>query len=186
MKIVLLSGPIAAGKTTLGKALAQRLNQKTQDTAVFLDLDDEVERLNGSHKFANPAKKLRTWLKARKNYAQKANEAVVQGKTAIVVGPFFSIKELKAFTGYLQKDIPVLMFNLNVPIEVRLKRNETRVEPNSESGMRWQSNWINHLKSRFGHDFNNDKDINQAVEELVDLLNHDVGLLGAKPREAAA
>lgn len=122
MKVILLNGPIASGKTTLGKHLTQKL-KSLGNKVVFYDLDDEVERINGNHIFDSDEKKNDVWLQARKNYALKTNEHLSKDELVVMVGPFFQKDEIGGYVSHIVPDVPILLFTLNTPLDLRIKRD---------------------------------------------------------------
>jgi adenosyl cobinamide kinase/adenosyl cobinamide phosphate guanylyltransferase len=71
MRVILLNGAIASGKSTLGKAIVQQRRRHHQ-VATFYDLDDEVRKVNPSLEWKHGEERLRDWLHSRKQSALKA------------------------------------------------------------------------------------------------------------------
>ena len=150
MKLIILNGAVAAGKTTLGKGLTKRLNESGQKS-IFYDLDDEVERINGNHVFKNDDHMNKVWLEARRNYSLKTNEHLKNNETVIMVGPFYQKAEIDGFMKYISEKPAVLLFTLNSPLETRLQRNKDRRWSNPEEDLKVQNSKIEQLEEKYGY-----------------------------------
>lgn len=174
MKIILLNGLLASGKTTVGELLKERLINSGERVA-FIDLDDEVEKIHGSHKFETPDKKKEVWLQARKNIAEVTNSNSVKGVTTIIAGPFFQKDEIDWFTKYLDPKAEVYLYTLIVPLDIRLKRNRQRRWPNPDEGIYSQYQIFKKLNEHFGEYIENTGTTQETVDKILQCIQEGLG-----------
>jgi shikimate kinase len=166
MKLILINGLIASGKTTLGTALVQSYSVSGKK-ASFYDLDDEIERLNGNHEFDTEEKKTEVWHTARKNIAEKIGKEHIHDDYVVVAGPFYMDDEISGLTDYLPEHITPILFTLDVPLEMRKIRNSQREHPNDVKDLEIQEEVLQQLASIPGIIVENNEDIDKGVKEIM-------------------
>lgn len=174
MKVIILNGLIASGKTTLGKLLADHFHNH-DERAIFYDLDDLVEKRNSNFKWESKDAQTRDWLKARKELADLTNESVKQGNNVVVVGPFFQRDEISGFVKYLNPTSEVYLYTLIIPLDERLRRNSLRKWSNPEEDLKVQQNTYEKLTERFGHDIENIGVEEESLERIINAVNQSLG-----------
>jgi adenylylsulfate kinase-like enzyme len=119
--VILISGPIASGKSALAKAVAQELQRRGRSAAT-IDLDivyDMLEPNTGSKDDAA------SWLRARRAAAALTDEFFAQGmETVIVDGPFFTPEERDSYARYLRTEAELRCVTLTVSLEEAARRAE--------------------------------------------------------------
>lgn len=127
-RIIILNGAVSSRKTTIGNLLVDELTKHGED-AIFFDLDDLVEKRSPNFKCDTPEARLKDWLNARKELAEITNKQLREGKTVVVVGPFFTKEEIDGYIKYLTREHNDMQRNgltLVKPSElVRRKQEET-------------------------------------------------------------
>ena len=117
--IVLITGPIASGKTSTARALAQR-RRDTGQTAAALDLDDFVEMVAGSD-----------WTMVRRERWQLASGAAAASigelfengvNWVFLAGPFFSARMRALVINAVRFAADVRLVVLDVDIEETIRR----------------------------------------------------------------
>jgi adenylylsulfate kinase-like enzyme len=115
--VIVITGPIASGKSTIAQALARELEQSGVRAAVIdLDLvhDALPETLAGDDS---------SWTVARRNAAATANLLAADGVTVVIAeGSFNSPDDRSTFARDLRSDRDPLYVTLQVSFEEALRR----------------------------------------------------------------
>jgi shikimate kinase len=116
-QLVVVTGPIASGKSVVSTALANRLNAAGLSVAVA-DLDDTVASM------VTPSEELeRTWDRAREVHGDLVGQWLSSGvDTVIAHGPFYSASETSALLLKVPAGIAVRRVMLLTTYEVALDR----------------------------------------------------------------
>lgn len=118
--VVLISGPIASGKSALGRALAARLDEIAASRCAVIDLDLVYEMLDPRRR---PKSDQQLWAEARRVAGGMAGELLREGRSAVVEGGDFSTEEqLAEFEHELPEDAEVRLVRLDVDVETALRR----------------------------------------------------------------
>lgn len=176
MPIVFITGPIASGKSTVGRALATHWSSIGQPSA-FVDLDEEVLKIHGSFDWDNEMDRTADWLFARRSAAKRANEAHAAGKYTVVSGPFYVQAEISGLTKHLVGGVPVFLYVLETSLALRLERHRGRAKVSRDSELIEQHEAIEALSTTFGASIRNNGSIRETVEEIIDQLGKGAGLL---------
>ena len=118
-KLVLVTGPIASGKTTIARDLAARTRSRGVGAAA-IDMDDLVFMVNGLD--------WRTVTAAHWSVARKAAAALIDAlfsarlDLVAVAGPFFAESERDELIGNMRTDATVHVVALNVTLEQAITR----------------------------------------------------------------
>ena len=116
--LVVLTGPVGAGKSTTGLALAQRLRSSGRATAV-IDLDQVYSMARQRDGFGEPD----AWEAARRAAAALAESFFASGNPIVVVeGEFFTPEELRQLTDALHTEVERHFFTLRVSYAETLRR----------------------------------------------------------------
>jgi adenylylsulfate kinase-like enzyme len=116
--LVVITGPIASGKSTLARAVARELEAHGVNAAtVDLDLVYELFDPTGAPK-TDPAK----WTLARRVSARLADALLAEGVGVIVEGEFLTAAERAEFEQALTSGDAPQFVNLRVPLELALQR----------------------------------------------------------------
>lgn len=171
-KIILINGPIASGKTSVAKALSEKI-----EDSIFIDLDEEVKNIHGSLNWDNEDERFKDWIDARHKVAIRCINELNNNKSVIISGPFYTFDELHYFVKYLPDKTYLLLFTLDVSLEERLRRDSLRAHSNSEVEMREQLSEISKFVTSYGYKIENETSINITVEKILGFISQDTGKL---------
>ncbi|GEM_PF-1500734 len=116
-ELVVVTGPIASGKSAVTKALADRLGKAGRSAAV-VDLDDIVAMLH-----APPENVEQTWETAREVHGRLVGEWLSSGVDAVIVdGPFYSPSETAALMQCVPTGIAARRVMLLATYDLALER----------------------------------------------------------------
>lgn len=175
MRLIILSGAIASGKTTVGKLLADAYVSKGYPT-IFLDLDQEVEKLSPGFEWEQNDLRLHDLALARKILAERTNSAINLHHDVVVAGPFFTREDMNNYTRYLSQGFEIYLFQLMASLKTRSERNLLRDVEDPKKDILKQQVAIEQLKYHIG--MNIDANIHpvQIIEEIMRLISHKKGL----------
>lgn len=186
MTVILISGPIASGKSAIGQRLARTLTAEGQQTE-FIDLDKEVLKVHGSLSWESDQDRLDDWLRARRVAAEQANRHMVAGRTVVIAGPFYLPDEIVGLTRYLTENTRVFLFVLETPLSLRLCRNRQRHKPSPDPEIHAQDAAITMLPTRYGTPIRNEGEPHDTVERLLHTIEAGRGRLNAgRSKEGAS
>jgi adenylylsulfate kinase-like enzyme len=116
--VIVITGPIASGKSTIARELARELGRAGVPVAV-IDLDDVHDTLARDGRNADEA----TWALARREAATLANTFLAEG-TAVVVaeGSFNTPRDRVEFAQHLDASDDPVYVTLRVSFEEALRR----------------------------------------------------------------
>lgn len=174
MPIVLITGPIASGKSAIGKALAAHWGNAGHPT-LFIDLDEEMLGIHGSFDWDNASDRMVDWLEARRAAATQANDAIAVGARAVISGPFYLQEEFAGLTDHLVGGVPLFLYVLQAPLEMRLIRNRERVNVSRDSELVEQQRAIEALPTTIGTPIRNSGSIQDVVEEITGKVDRGIG-----------
>jgi adenylylsulfate kinase-like enzyme len=133
--VIVISGPIASGKSTVARALARELDRRGARAAV-IDLD-VVQELPGDDA---PRADEETWQRARRASGAHANTLAYEGVDAVIVeGDFLAREARDALEGSLSAAAPPRFVTLTVSFEVAFRRaseDESRTVSRDRSFLR--------------------------------------------------
>jgi len=116
-RLVIITGPLAAGKNTTADALARRLTGGGR-TVVIADVDDVVAMVA-----APGAGATGLWFAGREAHGALVGQWMRSGVDDVVaVGPFFSDDERAALTRHLPDGTAPVWIVIHAPVEVTLPR----------------------------------------------------------------
>jgi adenylylsulfate kinase-like enzyme len=117
-KVIVITGPIASGKSTIARELARELARAGVPVAV-IDLDDVHDRLARE----GPETAEATWALARREAATLTNTFLAEG-TAVVVaeGSFNAPGDRAEFSQYLDASVDPVYVTLRVSFAEALRR----------------------------------------------------------------
>jgi adenylylsulfate kinase-like enzyme len=118
--VVLISGPIASGKSALGRTVAGRLDQIAGSRCAVIDLDLVYEMLDPR---GRPKNDQHLWAQARRVAGRMAGLLLREGRSVVVEGgDFFTEEQLAEFERELPEDSAVRLVRLDVDFETALRR----------------------------------------------------------------
>jgi shikimate kinase len=177
MRVILLNGAIASGKSTIGKAIVQQRSQHHR-AAAFYDLDDEVRKVNSRLKWEHGEERLSDWLHSRKQSALKAAEDLRKGIEVVVAGPFFLKEEIIGYIDFIPRDnTPLFLYTLVTSFEERVRRDAARTCRNTFSDLYRQQEMVAHLPKQYGYEVQNTGPVEETVQMLLHLVNTGIGRL---------
>ncbi len=122
--VVVVSGPIASGKSTLARALAIRLAESCGSMAAVIDLDLVYEMLDPARR---PKDDERLWSQSRQVAGRLAAALLAEGRSVVVEGDIATDLALGEFEAELPPDVTVRLVMLEVDFETALER--ARADP---------------------------------------------------------
>jgi adenylylsulfate kinase-like enzyme len=119
--VIVITGPIASGKSTIARELARELKRPPMRVAVIdLDLLYEMLAANGP-KFDEP-----TWTLARQAAAALANTFLEAGVAVVIAdGSFNTPSDRAAFAQHLNTTVGPIYVTLRVSFEEALRRAQS-------------------------------------------------------------
>jgi shikimate kinase len=118
--VILISGPIASGKSALGRAVAGRLDEIAGSCCAVIDLDLVYEMLDPRQR---PKSDQHLWAEARRVAGGLAGVLLREGRSVVVEGGDFSTQEqLAEFEDELPEGVAVRPVRLDVDSETALRR----------------------------------------------------------------
>jgi AAA domain len=118
--VVLICGPIASGKSALGRAVAGRLGDVAGSRCAVIDLDLVYEMLDPGR---GPKGDQHLWALARRVAGGMAGVLLREGRSVVVEGgDFFTEGQLAEFEHELPEDVQVRLVRLDVDFETALRR----------------------------------------------------------------
>lgn len=116
--LIVITGPVGAGKSTTGLALAQSLRRPDYAVAA-IDLDQMYGFVRQQDGYGEPT----AWARARAGAAGLANALFDTGMSAVIVeGEFFTPEELGTLTAPIQPSVVQRFFTLRLSYERALER----------------------------------------------------------------
>jgi shikimate kinase len=116
--VVLISGPIASGKSALSRAVAAQLEEASGASVAVIDLDLVYEMLD-----RGPKADERVWAQARRIAGRLGSVLLGEGRSVVVEGGDFGTEAaLAAFESELPPQAAVRLVLLSVDFETALKR----------------------------------------------------------------
>ncbi len=116
--LIIITGPVGAGKSTTSSALARALRRPDFDIAV-IDLDQMYLFVRQQDGYGEPT----AWARARRGAAALVNALLDTDMSMVIVeGEFFNAEELGALTGPIHAHIVRYFFTLSLSYEHALKR----------------------------------------------------------------
>ncbi|MFL5950191.1 MAG: adenylyl-sulfate kinase [Gaiellaceae bacterium] len=116
--VVLISGPIASGKSTLSRAVASQMEKASGASVAVIDLDLVYEMLD-----RGPKADERIWTEARRITGRLASVLLGEGRSVVVEGGDFDTDAaLAEFESELPPQATVRPVLLSVDFETALKR----------------------------------------------------------------
>lgn len=126
MKLILLDGGPASGKSTLGKLLVNDLNAKG-NKSILLDLDRYIEKYCPKWIWENPLQKKRDLASARIDFKNDINKFLQKKFDVIVIGERFLTKtDISKYTNSLKISAQIYLYHLSVPFDLRDQRLKNR------------------------------------------------------------
>jgi shikimate kinase len=119
MLVVVISGPIASGKSALSRAVAAQLEEAHGVVSSVIDLDLVYEMLDVRRR---PKDDGRLWAEARRIAARLASVLLREGRSVIAEGDFATDEALGEFESELPEEAVVRLVLLDVDFETALER----------------------------------------------------------------
>jgi len=117
--VVVISGPIASGKSTLSRAVAVRLQERFGIEGAVIDLDLIYEMLDPQGRLKADT---RTWSAARRVAGRLATALLAEGRSVVAEGDFAGEGELPEFVAELPNDIDPRLVLLEVSFAKAFER----------------------------------------------------------------
>jgi hypothetical protein len=117
-RLIVITGPVGAGKSTTSLALAQALRRPDLAVAV-IDLDQVYCFVRQQDGYGEPT----AWVRARQGAAALADCLFNSGMSVVIVdGEFFNAEELGTLTAPIQSAVELSFFTLQLAYESNLVR----------------------------------------------------------------
>ena len=98
MLVVVISGPIASGKSALGRAVAAQLEEAEEVATAVIDLDLVYETLDPRRRTKDNAD---LWAEARRVAGRLTTALLAENRCVVAEGEFASDQALDEFVGEL-------------------------------------------------------------------------------------
>jgi shikimate kinase len=116
--VIVITGPIASGKSTVARELVGEL-ERAQVRAEVIDLDQVYESIAGD----GPKSDAATWGLARREAALRANALATEGVAVVIAeGSFNALEDRAAFSRHLSPGKAPLFVTLQVGYDEALRR----------------------------------------------------------------
>ena len=122
MLIIVISGPIASGKSSLGRAVAARLDEVLDARSAVIDLDLVYEMLDPRGGVKNDDA---LWSEARRVAGQLAAVLFGGGRCVVAEGGFATDRALGEFESKLPPEATLRLVLLEADLETALQRVRT-------------------------------------------------------------
>jgi hypothetical protein len=122
--VVLISGPIASGKSALSRVVAAQLEDAYGVASCVVDLDLVYEML---HPRRGPKDDDHLWTEARRIAGRLGSALLREGRSVIAEGDFATDDALREFGSELPKEAVIRLVLLSVDFETALER--ARADP---------------------------------------------------------
>ena len=120
--VIVIIGPIASGKTTIGREVARELTRQGS-VARAIDIDPIILAIDPNDSFKLAQRRRKTWDSARHQIIQEAERLFASGVDVVTVAaPLFYDSGLSAFRAELDKQYQFYVFKLKTPYPWRLLR----------------------------------------------------------------
>jgi adenylylsulfate kinase-like enzyme len=117
-KVIVITGPIASGKSTIARELARELG-RAGISVVVIDLDDVHDRLARDGSETDQV----TWALARREAATLANTFLAEGRAVVIAEGSFNTPRYRAeFSQYLDASVNPVYVTLRVTFAEALRR----------------------------------------------------------------
>ena len=114
MLVVVVSGPVASGKSTLSRAVAARLGETAGAAGAVIDLDLVYEMLDPQ---GRPKDDAVLWSAARRVAGRLASALLAEGRPVVAEGDFFGERALAEFVTELPSGVEprLVLLGLDFP-----------------------------------------------------------------------
>lgn len=124
MLVVVISGPIASGKSSLSRAAAIRLEEPGETSAAVIDLDVVYEMLDPRGQSGRPKSDERLWSQARRTAGRLAASFLAEDRCVVAAGNFAADHALREFEAELPPDVRLRLVMLNIDFDIALRRTQ--------------------------------------------------------------
>jgi len=155
MFYIIIRGPLGIGKTTIARALAEKLN------AEYISFDKVLEE-NGIDREDNQFV-TEDFIKANEIVMPKVRKAIAEGRIVIFDGCFYMEEQIKHIESNLKEGYT---FDLKAPVEVCILRDSKRKKSYGEQAARE----VHEMVSKFNHGiaiYTENKTKEQVIEEIL-------------------
>ncbi len=126
MKLILLEGSPAYGKSTLGEKLVEIFGTQGEKS-VLVDHDVYIDDLFPAWIQFSQQRKEKEITKAKNKHLSDINKYLVEGFVVLAIGGIWlTDDDVNKYTSKLAVKSPVFLFHLNAPLEIRKQREEQR------------------------------------------------------------
>jgi shikimate kinase len=176
MKLILIDGGPASGKSTLGELLVEKF-KKQNEKVVLIDLDTYVEELNPTWMWNDEKIKEDDQRNARINFAKAINISLQNNLDVIAIGERFLTKEdITNTTSKLQASCSIYLYHLSVQFELRKQRLHKR-GPHSLIDLDKDQKDRDSNPKWYGYIYENINSIETDAKNLFKLIQDNQGLL---------
>ena len=117
--VVVISGPIASGKSTLSRAVAAQLEEAEEVATAVIDLDLVYELLDPRRRTKDDAD---LWAEARRVAGRLTTALLAESRCVVAEGEFASDQALDEFVSELPGTVDLRLVLLDVDFETALNR----------------------------------------------------------------
>jgi len=157
MKLIIIRGPLGVGKSTVAKAVAEKIS------GVYISVDQILNVHSLDHAGNGEGIPLVNFLKANEFIVVEAKQASEQRKSVVIDGNFYHKEQIDQLVYLLGKD--VIVFTLKALVETCIARDASRAKPYGEDATRAVYMFV----SAFDYGISINTDF-QMVEETIQTV----------------
>ena len=172
MLVVVISGPIASGKSALSRAVATQLEEAEEIATAVIDLDLVYEMLDPRRRTKADAE---LWTEVRRVAGRLTTALLAESRCVVAEGEFTSDQALDEFVSELPGTADLRLVLLDVDFETALRRvsaDETRGLSKDETFLsrhyrEFRPEWVGHDVLRLD---TTESTLGEAARAVVDWL----------------
>jgi dipeptidase E len=128
MKSIIIRGPLGVGKSTIAKAVADKIG------GIYISMDEVLDQNGLDKAVEGESIPLANFLKANEIIAFEARQAKDRGKSVVIDGNFYHKEQIDQLIHLLERDM--LAFTLKASVETCIARDAARTKPYGEPATR--------------------------------------------------
>ncbi|MFA4845442.1 MAG: Type 1 glutamine amidotransferase-like domain-containing protein [Patescibacteria group bacterium] len=128
MKSIIIRGPLGVGKSTVAKAVAEKIG------GIYISVDEVLDQNGLDKAVEGEGIPLANFLKANEIIALEAKQAKDRGQSVVIDGNFYHKEQIDQLIHLLERD--TLAFTLKASVETCIARDAARTKPYGKDATR--------------------------------------------------